>query len=263
MSQSDSITKHELGALLADLTRSFEAKLASVTSEFERRLEQQQRETPPPPSSGRRTFVVLAGPGQEAVAERLVALDPQHFAYYPSVFGKFPDQTDNIELGGFTPTNRIRGGHILFIASFHNNDVSMSQFHALIALCESFVASLTILLPFLPTATMERVTKEGKVATANTTAKMLSALPSVGTPTRVMLYDLHTLQNRFYFGNHAVATLHSTFPLLIDIISNAANGIDTVCFPDDGACKRYGYFFKKAFPHMELVWCPSQASPIL
>ena len=253
MSQSDSITKHELGALLADLTRSFEAKLASVTSEFERRLEQQQRETAIAPPSGRRAFVVLAGPGQEAVAERLVTLDPQHFAYYPSVFGKFPDQTDNIELGGFTPINRIRGGHILFIASFHNNDVSMSQFHALIALCESFVASLTILLPFLPTATMERVTKEGKVATANTTAKMLSALPSVGTPTRVMLYDLHTLQNRFYFGNHAVATLHSTFPLLIDIISNAANCIDTVCFPDDGACKRYGYFFKKAFPHMELV----------
>jgi hypothetical protein len=61
-------------------------------------------------------------------------------------------------------------------------------------------------------------------ATANTTAKMLSNLPSVGEPVRVMVYDLHTLQNRFYFCNHAVATLHSTFPLIIDVIRNSSRG---------------------------------------
>lgn len=39
---------------------------------------------------------------------------------------------------------------------------------------------------------------------------------------RVMVYDLHTLQNRFYFSNHAVATLHSTFPLIIREIRRSA-----------------------------------------
>ena len=37
-----------------------------------------------------------------------------------------------------------------------------------------------------------------------------------GPPARLMVYDLHTLQNRFYFGDGALATLHTAFPLLID-----------------------------------------------
>ena len=46
--------------------------------------------------------------------------------------------------------------------------------------------------------TMERVVTEGQVATAATYAHMFSSLPNCGKPTRLMVYDLHTLQNRFY-----------------------------------------------------------------
>jgi len=49
-----------------------------------------------------------------------------------------------------------------------------------------------------PYSTMERVVREGTVATAATYAHMFSSLPSCGRPTRLMVYDLHTLQNRFY-----------------------------------------------------------------
>lgn len=45
---------------------------------------------------------------------------------------------------------------------------------------------------------MERVVSEGQVATAATYAHMFSSLPNCGRPTRLMVYDLHTLQNRFY-----------------------------------------------------------------
>jgi hypothetical protein len=44
--------------------------------------------------------------------------------------------------GGFTPENRIRGEHVLFLASFHNNDVTLSQFHVIQTLCESFIETL-------------------------------------------------------------------------------------------------------------------------
>ena len=71
---------------------------------------------------------------------------------------------------------------MLFLASFHNNDVALSQFYALHMLAESFPASVTILLPFFPTATMERIVSEGEVATANTLSKMFNHLPSVGAP---------------------------------------------------------------------------------
>lgn len=68
----------------------------------------------------------------------------------------------------------------------------------MICLLQSFIESLTVVLPYYPVGTMERVTKEGTVATAATFAHMFSSLPSCGRPTRLMVYDLHTLQNRFY-----------------------------------------------------------------
>jgi len=61
---------------------------------------------------------------------------------------------------------------------------------------------------------MERVVREGEVATANTLSRVLSALPRTGSPARVMFYDLHTLQNRFYFHTGAIATMHSGIPLV-------------------------------------------------
>ena len=119
------------------------------------------------------------------------------------------------------------------------------------------------MLPFYPCATMERCVVEGQVATANTMAQMFSHLPSCGRPTRVMLYDLHTLQNRFYLSNHAVASLQTAVPLMLRHITSApveggagdaggaddaapgnAERIDAIAFPDDGAAKRFRHMFE-------------------
>ena len=123
---------------------------------------------------------------------------PDRFTFHPTEWKKFPDGTDNIEIGGFSPQNVISGEHVLFLASFHNNDVTLSQFQVMICLLQSFVESMTVVLPYSPVGTMERVVQEGQVATAATYAHMFSSLPSCGRPTRLMVYDLHTLQNRFY-----------------------------------------------------------------
>jgi phosphoribosylpyrophosphate synthetase len=95
-----------------------------------------------------------------------------------------------------------------------------------------------------------------------TTAKMFNNLPSVGPPHRVMLYDLHTLQNRFFFAGNALATLHTAFPLLIEKMQAPDCNVDCVAFPDDGAEKRFGNLFKKAFPEMELVTCAKKRDPV-
>jgi hypothetical protein len=99
-------------------------------------------------------------------------------------WGKFPDGTDNIEVGGFTPFNVIAGERVLFLASFHNNDVTLSQFQVrrapstlarlswvrrrkshiprstsrllslssqvLVMLLQSFIKELVVVLPFYP-----------------------------------------------------------------------------------------------------------------
>jgi phosphoribosylpyrophosphate synthetase len=187
-------------------------------------------------------YQLFAAPGMESIAKSIVDLYPGRFLLHQTKWGKFPDGTDNIEVGGFQPINRISGENVMMLASFHNNDVTLSQFSVMITLLTSFIESLTVVLPYYPVGTMERVTEEGQVATANTYAQLFSNLPSCGKPTRLIVYDLHTLQNRFYLHGNAIASLQTTIPLLIDAVKKY--DIDCIAFPDDGAAKRFGSMFK-------------------
>jgi len=198
-----------------------------------------------------RRYQIIAAKAFEELAEQLERNYPNEFRFHPTLWDKFPDGTDKIEVGGFQPNNVISGSHVLFLASFHNNDVTLSQFQVMVMLLQSFVESLTVVLPYYPTGTMERVTQEGQVATANTYAQMLSSLPSCGRPTRVMIYDLHTLQNRFYLHNNAIPSMHSTIPVLLEAIKDS--DINCVAFPDDGAAKRFSHMFKEGFE--EIIVC--------
>ena len=126
-------------------------------------------------------YQVLAHSAQETLAQRLVELDAARFTYHATSWASFPDGTDNIQVGGFANNrNLLRGEHVVFLASFHSNGATLSQLHVVIMLLQSFIESLTIILPFYPCATMERVVVEGQVATANTMAQMFSHLPSCG-----------------------------------------------------------------------------------
>ena len=196
-------------------------------------------------------YQIIAAEATESLARRMEEKYPDRFTFHPSEWKKFPDGTDEIEIGGFHPQNLISGEHVLFLASFHNNDVTLSQFQVLICLLQSFIESLTIVLPFSPVGTMERVIREGQVATAATYAHMFSSLPTCGKPTRLMVYDLHTLQNRFYLHGNAVASLQTAIPLLKRRIRDS--DIDCVAFPDDGAAKRFGSSFDDM--DLEIIVC--------
>jgi len=201
-------------------------------------------------------YQIIAAPGMEAMALRIVEQHPGRFLYHETQWGKFPDGTDNIMLGGFQPVNHIAGEHVLMLATFTNNSTTLTQLTVMVTLLQSFVESLTVVLPFYPVGTMTTVIKEGQVATANTYAQMFSNLPSCGRPTRLVIYDLHTLQNRFYLHGNAIASLQTSVPLLLDRLSRlspAAPRITCVAFPDDGAAKRFGYMFKNL--QVEVVTC--------
>lgn len=51
----------------------------------------------------------------------------------------------------------IRNKHVAFLASFHNPSVIFEQISVIYALPRLFVGSFTLVLPFFPTGTMERV----------------------------------------------------------------------------------------------------------
>jgi len=193
---------------------------------------------------GSTRYQIIAAEACEGMARQIEAAQPDRFHFHATSWDKFPDGTDHIVVGGFSPKNLIAGEHVLLLASFHDNDVTLSQFQVMVMLLTSFVKSLTIVLPFYPTGTMERVVTEGEVATAHTYAQLFSALPSCGRPTRLIVYDLHTLQNRFYLHGNTIASLQTSIPCLIPYLE--ASGVDAVAFPDDGAAKRFKHMFDPA-----------------
>ncbi|KAK9707430.1 hypothetical protein RND81_07G197300 [Saponaria officinalis] len=59
---------------------------------------------------------------------------------------------------------------------------------------------------------------EGDVATAFTLARILSNIPiSRGGPTSLVTFDIHALQERFYFGDTILPCFESGIPLLKNI----------------------------------------------
>jgi hypothetical protein len=207
---------------------------------------------PTPRTFHNNTYSCLSEESISFIPKELSRVNPHRYRYFPIHWKKFPDGTDDISIEGFYPENHLYGENIIFFASFHNNGITLSQFSVLIVLLQSFIQSLIIVLPYYPVGTNERVEVEGKVATANTYSMLLSSLPSIGKPIRLMIYDLHSLQNRFYFHGSCCPSLHTAIPLLLNRI--ASSEISAVVFPDEGAEKRFGKYFQK-HSRLERIVC--------
>eukprot|EP00252_Welwitschia_mirabilis_P010522 TRINITY_DN2382_c0_g2_i3.p1 TRINITY_DN2382_c0_g2~~TRINITY_DN2382_c0_g2_i3.p1 ORF type:complete len:329 (+),score=51.61 TRINITY_DN2382_c0_g2_i3:120-1106(+) len=150
----------------------------------------------------------------------------------------FPDGFPNL----FIPNaHGIRGQHVAFLASFSSPAVIFEQLSIIYALPRMFVSSFTLVLPFFPTGSSERMEEEGDVATAFTLARILSNIPiSRGGPTSLVIFDIHALQERFYFGDNVLPYFESGIPLLKQRLRELPDSQDIViAFPDDGAWKRF------------------------
>jgi phosphoribosylpyrophosphate synthetase len=127
-------------------------------------------------------------------------------------WGTFADGFPNL----FVPNaHGIRSQHVAFLASFSSPGVIFEQLSIIYALPRMFVSSFTLVLPFFPTGTLERMEDEGDIATAFTLARILSNIPiSRGGPTSLVIFDIHALQERFYFGDNVLPCFESGIPLL-------------------------------------------------
>jgi len=96
---------------------------------------------------------------------------------------------------------------------------------------------------------MEREEIEGRVATAKTLAMLLSTIPLTARgPSQVMVFDIHALQERFYFTDNIIPRLETAIPLLLREVAllRLENAV-SIAFPDEGAFKRFHSMFT-AFP---------------
>ena len=90
-----------------------------------------------------------------------------------------------------------------------------------------------------------QIEDEGEIATAFTLARMISNIPlSRGGPTSLVIYDIHALQERFYFGDNVLPLFESGIPLLKKRLRELPDADSvTIAYPDEGAWKRFHKMF--------------------
>ncbi|EEF34473.1 ribose-phosphate pyrophosphokinase 4 [Ricinus communis] len=185
----------------------------------------------------------------KALAER-VAAESDAIELRAITWRKFEDGFPNL----FIPNAQaIRGQHVAFLASFSSPQVIFEQLSIIYALPKLFISSFTLVLPFFPTGTSERMEDEGDVATAFTLARILSNIPtSRGGPTSLVIFDIHALQERFYFGDNILPFFESGIPLLKNRLQQLPDSDNiAIAFPDDGAWKR----FHNQLQHFPMIVC--------
>ena len=176
---------------------------------------------------------------------KAIAAQPSHLDIQTREISwkKFPDGFPNLFVEG---AESIRGKHVAFLASFNNPETIFEQISVIYSLPKMFIASFTLILPFFPTGTAERVDREGEIPTAVTLARILSHIPlSRGGPTGMITFDIHALQERFYFGDNITPCFETGIPLLLERLKLLPDADDVViAYPDEGAMKRFHTFFE-------------------
>ncbi|KAI4328183.1 hypothetical protein L6164_020561 [Bauhinia variegata] len=201
-----------------------------------------------PTKNAKKIFLFCCAETQ-ALAEKIAA-ESDAIELRNISWGKFPDGFPNI----FIPNAQgIRAQHVAFLASFSSPAVIFEQIPVIYALPKLFIASFTLVLPFFPTGTSERMEDEGDIATAFTLARVLSNIPiSRGGPTSLVIFDIHALQERFYFGDNILPCFESGIPLLKRRLQELPDSHNiSIAFPDDGAWKR----FHKQLQHFPTIVC--------
>ncbi|KAL5013350.1 hypothetical protein ScPMuIL_007620 [Solemya velum] len=141
----------------------------------------------------------------------------------------------------------MAGKDVIFIGSFHSPEVIFEQLSVLYMFPRYLAKSFHFILPYFPTGTMERVDTEGQIATAKTLATLMSAIPLTAKgPAQICVFDIHALQERFYFSESIIPRLESAIPLLLKEVERLPHRDTTVfAFPDDGAFKRFHHYFSE------------------
>lgn len=182
-------------------------------------------------------WVVVAPPSRAMMAMEFAGL--RGYSVIIASVNQFADKNPNFAIPRLHELNKKR---VYYFADWSDPHARYVDLCLLWPIAELMPTTLDIVIPFMGSATMERETFEGEIATANVDAKLLSALPA---PSKTIhLIDLHTLQNQFYFHGCAVR-MHSFCTRLPSSLVDDA----VIVFPDEGASKR----FKSLFPHNDIA----------
>jgi ribose-phosphate pyrophosphokinase len=178
------------------------------------------------------------------IAQALMDKAPEAYTFIRVTWNEFESGMPNIFI---EDVHKLQPANVLLLLNLRRKEILLDQISCLYAIPRYGCRSLTVLVPFFSTGTMERVDREGEVATAATLSRMLSATPiTPGGPAKVVIFDIHALQIRFYFDDQILPVLLSAMPPFIALLKERYKEQSiAIAFPDEGAKKRFGGFFSK------------------
>jgi len=140
----------------------------------------------------------------------------------------------------------LRGRNVVIFLDFYDHKNTFEQLAVIYSLPRYYCRSLTIILPHFPAGSNIHVEKEGQIVTSMTLAKLISLTPLTQMgPSKILIWDIHQLQERFYFGDKVVPILLKSSPLFLqELKQNFADKPVSIVFPDEGAYKRFGHDYK-------------------
>lgn len=184
-------------------------------------------------------------PSMAGLAARIRTFHPGEVILGTVHWSRFRDGFPDLKIEN---TAGLRGRHVSFLATLAEPAEMFAQLAVIFELPRYAVRSFKLILPYFPTGTMERVEEEGQVATAATLARLLSDIPlTMSGPAQIVIYDIHALQERFYFSSGVIPRLESAAPLLKSAVQDEKDL--SIAFPDEGAWKRFGRMFPE-FPQI-------------
>jgi ribose-phosphate pyrophosphokinase len=156
-------------------------------------------------------------------------------------WASFDDGFPNLRIDG---ANNLGDTDVIFLADFSRKEYIFGQLAVIYALPSYGINSLKVVLPYFSTGTMDRVCEPGQVVTAKTLARLLSAIPSAAIKTEIVIFDIHALQEQFYFSDQVRVRFLSMIGEIKEVLNGQYNGPIAIAFPDEGAYKRFKSEFK-------------------
>jgi phosphoribosylpyrophosphate synthetase len=129
----------------------------------------------------------------------------------------------------------------------------LDQLMVLNSLAHYGVSDISIVLPYFPVGTMERIVNEGEIPTAFALAQIINTIPNGTTKNKLYIFDIHALPARFFFHTNTNPILISMMETYMKhIAENFKDENNFIVFPDDGAKKR---FDSMLIPGMQKIVC--------
>ncbi len=154
-------------------------------------------------------------------------------------FGEFADLWPNIFIENLSED--IEHKEVTYIWDFRDKSEFFTNYATIRALQWYYANKVRVIIPFFPVWTMERISKKWEVATSRYMADLLGTIPSGRThKSSIHIFDLHSLEQRFFFDDDKINTeLHTAMNLIKEKISPET----IVVFPDAWARKRFEWDF--------------------